>query len=79
MQWGQAEIEKLTRLWRSGLSSSEIARVMGLSRSAVMGKAKRLGLLGSTPEDRSKRIKNVWLLKRLKRRRFNVVPGGSAT
>ena len=47
MDWNAERIETLTRLWREGLSASQVARQMGdLTRSAVIGKVHRLGIAG---------------------------------
>ena len=42
--WTDAAIEKLTGLWNEGLVASAIADRMGMSKSAVIGKAHRLNL-----------------------------------
>lgn len=44
--WNDEAVENLKQLWADGFSAGEIARAMGpyLSRSAVIGKAHRLGL-----------------------------------
>lgn len=43
--WDDARVEQLKSLWDEGLSASQIARRLGgLTRSAVCGKADRLGL-----------------------------------
>jgi len=49
--WTDARVDILTRLWRSGLCASQIARSLGgVTRNAVIGKAHRLGLSGrATP------------------------------
>jgi len=46
--WTQPRIAELTKLWADGLSASQIAECMGddLTRNAVIGKARRLGLPG---------------------------------
>lgn len=45
--WTYERVETLKRLWRDGLSSSQIAvQLGGISRSAVLGKVHRLGLAG---------------------------------
>ena len=44
--WSEALVARLSELWMSGTTSGEIGRRLGISRSAVMGKLKRLGLLG---------------------------------
>ena len=47
MDWNEERIEALTRLWREGLSASQVARQLGgVSRSAVIGKVHRLGIAG---------------------------------
>jgi len=44
--WTDERLEELRRLWvEETLSSSEIARRLGISRGTVMGKINRLGLL----------------------------------
>jgi GcrA cell cycle regulator len=48
MTWTDARIAELSRLWGAGVSASGIAEALGeVSRSAVLGKLHRLGLLGS--------------------------------
>lgn len=43
--WTDAAVETLTRLWRQGdLSAAMIARRLGVTRNAVLGKIHRLGL-----------------------------------
>ncbi|MCX7676385.1 MAG: GcrA family cell cycle regulator [Alteraurantiacibacter sp.] len=45
MSWTEERIEKLTRMWESGATASQIAEELGgVSRNAVIGKAHRLGL-----------------------------------
>jgi GcrA cell cycle regulator len=45
--WTDARVDILTRLWRDGLSASQIARHLGgVTRNAVIGKVYRLGLSG---------------------------------
>jgi hypothetical protein len=43
--WSDARIALLTELWLGGVTGGEIGRQMGVSRSAAMGKLRRLGLL----------------------------------
>jgi hypothetical protein len=43
--WSDARIALLTELWLSGVTGGEIGRQLGVSRSACMGKLRRLGLL----------------------------------
>jgi GcrA cell cycle regulator len=47
MEWTDERIEALTKMWREGLSASQVARQLGgVSRSAVIGKIHRLGIAG---------------------------------
>lgn len=45
-EWGEDRIERLKKLWREGLTASQISECFGgaVSRSAVIGKASRLKL-----------------------------------
>ena len=47
--WSSERIEELKRCFQAGLSSSQIAREIGVTRNAVIGKMNRLGL--SRPRD----------------------------
>ena len=47
--WTPELVETLRKLWLGGLSSAEIAKQLGVTRSAVLGKVYRLGLLGEAP------------------------------
>ena len=42
--WSSERIEQLKRCFHAGLSSSQIAREIGVTRNAVIGKMNRLGL-----------------------------------
>ncbi len=44
MEWTDAIIAELRRLWAEGLSTAEIGRRLGVSKNAIVGKAHRLGL-----------------------------------
>lgn len=45
MSWTDERIERLTKMWESGATASQIADELGgVSRNAVIGKAHRLGL-----------------------------------
>lgn len=45
MSWTDERIKKLTKMWESGATASQIAEELGdVSRNAVIGKAHRLGL-----------------------------------
>jgi len=43
--WTPAIVEHLSTLWLSGITGGEIGHRLGVSRSSVMGKLRRLGLL----------------------------------
>jgi GcrA cell cycle regulator len=49
--WTDDRVETLAKLWKDGLSASQIARSLGgVTRNAVIGKVHRLGLCGrATP------------------------------
>jgi GcrA cell cycle regulator len=50
MQWTQERVEILTRLWAEGLSARQIAaKLGGVTRNAVIGKAHRLNLQRGAP------------------------------
>lgn len=42
--WTDEQVAELTQLWATGLSSQEIANRMGVTKNAVVGKARRLNL-----------------------------------
>ncbi len=42
----------LKRLWAEGLSASQIAGVLGVSRNTICGKIHRLGISGTAPQDK---------------------------
>lgn len=44
MGWTPETIEALNRLWAEGKSITEIGKLIGMTRNAVVGKAHRLGL-----------------------------------
>jgi GcrA cell cycle regulator len=47
MEWNEERIEALAKMWREGLSASQVARQLGgVTRSAVIGKVHRLGIAG---------------------------------
>jgi hypothetical protein len=66
--WQCDKIFELRRLWKEGLTGSEIAQTLGMSRSAVIGKLNRLGLIGDMPE--SERLKRVNRTAGIALRRF---------
>lgn len=43
-EWNAEIIEKLTQMWHEGLSTAEIGRRLGISKNAVVGKARRIDL-----------------------------------
>jgi GcrA cell cycle regulator len=43
--WTEALVARLSELWLSGTTSGEIGRRLGITRSAVMGKLRRLDML----------------------------------
>jgi GcrA cell cycle regulator len=45
--WSEALVARLSELWLSGITGGEIGHRLGISRCAVMGKLRRLGLLGA--------------------------------
>jgi GcrA cell cycle regulator len=57
MEWNEERIEALARLWREGLSASQVARQLGgISRSAVIGKVHRLGIAGRETPSRPRNL-----------------------
>lgn len=44
MGWTPELIKDLKKLWKKGLTTGEIGRLIGMSKNAVVGKAHRLGL-----------------------------------
>jgi hypothetical protein len=58
--WRDDQIAELRRLWERGLTGSEIAQSLGMSRGAVIGKLNRLGLIGNMPKtERLKRVRRA--------------------
>lgn len=49
-RWPNDKIDQLKALWKEGKSSGEIAKLLRVSRNAVIGKLTRLGLTGDAPE-----------------------------
>ena len=59
--WTQERVERLEEFWASGMSAALIARALGVTRSAVIGKVHRLNLperptLSSLASRRSEKI-----------------------
>ncbi len=44
--WTDDRVERLRNLWRDGQSATTVARALGVTRNAVVGKVHRLGLSG---------------------------------
>ena len=72
--WSSERIDQLKRCFQAGLSSSQIAREMGVTRNAVIGKMNRLGL--SRPKDalakQHHEQKRAAKLARPRRMRFSI-------
>lgn len=49
--WPQHKVDRMSRLWLTGFTASEIGAVLGVSRNAVIGKAGRTGLPRRTREE----------------------------
>lgn len=43
-RWTSEKDALLTRLWQQGMTSPEISERMGRSRSAILGRVRRLGI-----------------------------------
>ncbi|MDD4556605.1 MAG: GcrA family cell cycle regulator [Alphaproteobacteria bacterium] len=46
MPWTDEVVEELRKLWAEGLTTSEIAKKLGVSKNSIVGKVHRLGLSG---------------------------------
>lgn len=54
--WTDSSVQMLCSLWRGGYTGQQIANHFKISRSKVLGKASRLGLLGKmSREERTRR------------------------
>ncbi|MDC9825658.1 GcrA family cell cycle regulator [Devosia sp. ZB163] len=49
LDWSESRTQQLRELWAAGLSASEIAAAIGMTRNAVIGKASRLELARRRP------------------------------
>ncbi|HLB07331.1 MAG TPA: GcrA family cell cycle regulator [Alphaproteobacteria bacterium] len=63
MTWTPERIELVKNLWQEGLTTSAIARKVGVSKNAVVGKVHRLGLPGRESPIRHKPSKVVGMAK----------------
>ena len=46
MAWTDKMVEELKSLWQTGLTTSEIAKQLGVSKNSIVGKVHRLSLCG---------------------------------
>lgn len=46
MSWTEERVEALKQMWKEGLTTSEIARRLDVSKNSIVGKVHRLGLSG---------------------------------
>jgi GcrA cell cycle regulator len=74
MEWDQAAIDTLTALWAEGLSTTEIARRMRISKNAVCGKVHRLGLTSRPSPIRRDGISQPRRLKPRRAPRITLAP-----
>lgn len=57
MNWHPLDVRTLIALWEAGIRASLIADHLGYSRSTVLGKLKRLGLLGGMSQaEKNRRV-----------------------
>ena len=67
IEWTDEQIEELVRLWNEGLPTSEIGRLLGTTKNAVVGKAHRLGLTKrQSPIKKKQEEKQVIRLRELR-------------
>lgn len=59
MEWTKEAIDILIAHRDAGLTSGQIATLLGISRNAVMGKLNRLGLVGGDPSKPKKKNKPI--------------------
>jgi GcrA cell cycle regulator len=76
--WTTKRIELLKNRIMAGLSCSEIAREIGLSRNAVIGKANRLGLSRFNATGQQPQSTEITRHKKLTRRQIAHVPCAEA-
>lgn len=46
MEWPHGKSEALRRMWLDGSTSGQIALALGVTRNAVLGRIRRMGLMG---------------------------------
>ena len=46
MEWPHGKSEALRRMWLDGSTSGQIAMALGVTRNAVLGRIRRMGLMG---------------------------------
>jgi GcrA cell cycle regulator len=46
MDWPHGKSEALRRMWLDGATSGQIAQALGVTRNAVLGRIRRMGLMG---------------------------------
>jgi hypothetical protein len=59
MTWDTETEARLRMLWNGGMSASEIADKLGITKNMVISKAKRLMLRRETPSRKLKRIYRI--------------------
>lgn len=59
VRWTRKDTAELERLWRANVTGSDIALRLGRTRSAVLGKLHRMGLLGMEPDRRRARDERI--------------------
>jgi GcrA cell cycle regulator len=62
-KWNNENIERLRQYWAAGLSIATIAQRLGTTKSAITGKAKRLGLKKIASSVASQRDQNFTVTK----------------
>ena len=68
--WSAKRVARLRLLWRTGLSTAEIGRLLGMSKSAVVGKIDRLRLPPPSAELQARKRRHAgrplfWIAKRV--------------
>lgn len=64
MAWTDRMVEELKSLWQTGLTTSEIAKKLGVSKNSIVGKVHRLSLSGRpSPIKKKEEIKKTKAIK----------------